>query len=194
MTRQSAKPLLSAEHLPSDSTSDEVRAPSGARPALSTAELTRELLDHQLELETQNEELRRSQLELKDAHERYVDLYDFAPVGYLTLCCDGLITSCNLTAAAMLGLARVNLLGQRVTRFIAAASTDVWHIYAMDLARQSEPRSVELRVRAAEGHDVEVLVNGQRVEQFGNAPMLRVVLSPLPGGRHSRANDPDRTT
>ena len=65
-----------------------------------------ELQVHQIELEMQNEQLRASQQELEQARERYVDFYDFAPVGYLTLNDRGMISEINLTGAAMIGVER----------------------------------------------------------------------------------------
>src|SRR2546430_11236104 len=67
---------------------------------------------HQIELEMQNEQLRLSQEDLESARERFVELYDFAPVGYLTLNKEGLIVQANLTSVAMLGVERSRLVNQ----------------------------------------------------------------------------------
>ena len=63
-----------------------------------------ELEVHQIELEMQNEELRTTQFELETLYRNYVNLYDFAPVGYLTISDSGLILETNLTAILMLGV------------------------------------------------------------------------------------------
>jgi signal transduction histidine kinase/ActR/RegA family two-component response regulator len=77
-----------------------------------------ELRVHQIELEMQNEHLRRTQGELEASRARYFDLYDLAPVGYCTLSEKGLILEANLTAATLLGAARGALVKQPITRFI----------------------------------------------------------------------------
>jgi len=68
--------------------------------------LTNNLQTHQIELEMQNRELRETQEKLEQSHNRYVDLYDFAPVGYLTLNNKGCILDINLAGASMLGVER----------------------------------------------------------------------------------------
>jgi chemotaxis family two-component system sensor kinase Cph1 len=95
-------------------------------PALSPAALLHELQVHQVELELQNDELRRAQGELEAAHARYVELYDSAPVGYFTLDADGCFTSANLTCAAMLGCDRGALLSRPFSRFVATADLERW--------------------------------------------------------------------
>ncbi len=65
--------------------------------------LRQELLVHQRELQAQNEELRRVQGQLTAALERYSDLYDFAPVGYLTIDADARLVEANFTFAGQLG-------------------------------------------------------------------------------------------
>ena len=80
--------------------------------------LVHELQVHQVELEMQNEELRRSRAEVEAGLERYTELYDFAPVGYVTLGRDGAIRQVNLTGARLLGVERARLTGRRFGFFV----------------------------------------------------------------------------
>ena len=79
--------------------------------------LIHELRVHQIELEMQNEELRRVQNDLEISRSRYADLYDFAPVGYLTLNKHGQIVDLNLTAARQLGIERGRLINKHFQYF-----------------------------------------------------------------------------
>jgi PAS domain S-box-containing protein len=80
--------------------------------------LVHELQVHQIELEMQNQELLESRAQVEAGLERYTDLYDFAPVGYLTLGRDGMIRQANLTAAQLLGVERARLPKRRFELFI----------------------------------------------------------------------------
>ncbi|MEY2669364.1 MAG: hypothetical protein RJA59_2002 [Pseudomonadota bacterium] len=99
--------------------------------------LVHELRVHQIELEMQNEELRRDQLELQEAHERILALYDFAPVGYLTLDVRGLIAAANLTGARLLGVDRKQLLGRRFSSLLVDSDGDRWHVFFGALTRRN---------------------------------------------------------
>lgn len=102
---------------------------SGESSPEALQRLVHELRVHQIELELQNEELRRTQLELELAQQNYTALYDAAPVGYLTLDEDGLIIEANLTAAALLNVNRSGLVGAPLSRFVVAEDRDAYHFY-----------------------------------------------------------------
>jgi PAS domain-containing protein len=74
--------------------------------------LVHELQVHQIELEVQAEELRRSQTEVESLKDKYLDLYDFAPTGYVTVGANGLLIEANLTACRLLGRDRRSLINQ----------------------------------------------------------------------------------
>jgi len=80
--------------------------------------LLHELQVHQIELEMQNAELCQARDELEAALEKYTDLYDFAPVGYLTLDRKGTISAANLNGSALIGVERSRLIGRRFGQFV----------------------------------------------------------------------------
>jgi PAS domain S-box-containing protein len=91
------------------------------RTEVETLRLVHELEVHRIELEVQNAELRRSRDELEATLEKYSDLYDFAPLGYVTLDGAGSVRAVNLTGAGLLGVERSRLIGRRFEQFVAAA-------------------------------------------------------------------------
>ena len=95
-------------------------SPQGPDPALADMRRTiHELQVHQIELQMQNEELNLAQLELASSRDRYIDLYDFSPAGYVTLDVHGKIVEANYRASVLLGENRAELIGAPFIRFIA---------------------------------------------------------------------------
>ncbi len=88
--------------------------------------LIEELRMHQIQVEMQSEELKSAQLSIKALGDRYIDLYDFAPIGYFTFNRDALILEANLVGAQLLGVERKDLINRRFREFVAAASIDQW--------------------------------------------------------------------
>jgi PAS domain S-box-containing protein len=109
--------------------------------------LVHELGVHQAELEMQNEELRRVQLELENSRDRLARLYDFAPIGYLTLDAEGVICEANATAARLLGLERRALLQKRLSRFVAAESQEDLYVHRQRVFTTTGLHSCELKMR-----------------------------------------------
>ena len=108
--------------------------------------LLHELQVHQIELEMQNEELRESNNALDIVRTRYFDLYDLAPIGYLTLNQHGLIQQANLTVASLLGMERSSLIKQPLSKLILKADQDVYYLSHKKLMESSDPQSFDLRI------------------------------------------------
>jgi PAS domain S-box-containing protein len=84
----------------------------------ATLRLVHELEVHQIELEMQNAELRLARYEVEAALEKYTDLYEFAPVGYVTLDRSGSINAVNLAGSRLLGVERSRLIGRQFGQFV----------------------------------------------------------------------------
>ncbi len=126
-------------------------AEAAASPSLPIPEdliaAVHELRVHQIELEMQNEELRRAQLEVGAQRAKYFELFDLAPVGYLTISAEGIVDDANLTAVLLLGVQRQLLVGQRFSAFVLAADRDVFYLQQRRLRQTKEPQTCELRLR-----------------------------------------------
>lgn len=153
------------------------RAHAASTPARSRQTLVHELRVHQVELEQQNEELRAAQRDLAQAHERYVDLFDFAPVGYVTVDREGRIGEANLTAADELGVARDTMLGSPFQRFIAVADRDRWQRLMAGALRRNQARSTELRLLRHDGGEFHARLDCLRVRRPGVKAQLRVTIT-----------------
>jgi PAS domain S-box-containing protein len=110
-----------------------------------------ELHVHQIELEMQNEELMRAQVELLALQNRYFDLYDLAPVGYLTLSQQGVVIETNLAAASLLGYSRSSLIGSPISRFVFKEDQDLYYLHRKQLFKTLELQTCELRMVNKEG-------------------------------------------
>lgn len=151
----------------------------GNEPSQPTLQATiHELHVHQLELESQNEELRRTQAELASWQAMFFDFYDLAPVGYCTVNPEGLILQANLTTAALLGRTRGELLQQPITRFICTPDQDIYFLLGQQLAATGAPQACELRLRKPDGHSFCVMVWAVDASE-GGVPVRRLVLSDI---------------
>ncbi len=126
----------------------------GADGHESAADIRRtlhELHVHQIELELQNEALQVARNEAESVLEKYTDLYDFAPVGYFSLDERGRILEANLTGAAMLGVNRSRLVGQRLTRFVVQAERTIITAFLKRLFSKSGGQLCEVTLEKVGG-------------------------------------------
>ena len=116
-----------------------------------TPQLLHELEVHQAELEIQNAELRSAEGELASSLDRYSLLYDFAPVGYLTLDSKGVILQANLTAAQLLGLDRAELVRRKFSLFLALESRTAFTLHRQRVWTTAITQTCDLRLRQPGG-------------------------------------------
>jgi PAS domain S-box-containing protein len=151
----------------------EVLSPEAARRALH------ELRVHQIELEMQNEELRRAEEELEISRARYFDLYDLAPVGYITLSEQGLILEANLTAAKLLGVARGALAKQPFSRFVLPEDQDIYYLRRKALLETGAPQAWELRVLKKGAAPFWVRMEATTAQDTDGASVCRAAMSDI---------------
>lgn len=111
-------------------------------------QLAHDLRTHQIELEMQNHELRVAQQHLEDARDRYADLYDFAPVGYITLDSKGVIREINLTGAAMLGRERSYLLGKPFYLWVTKDDLPAFYRHLMSVFASGSKETGEVMIKS----------------------------------------------
>ena len=148
-------------------------------PARSPEELLHEFQVHQIELEMQNESLRQSLIDLEESRDRYVDFYDFAPVGYLTLSRDGFISEINLTGAALLEQERHKLLSLRFASFVAPEDCDLWNLHFMAVLRRDSKLTCELKIRRRDGSHLHVQIDSLRLLKDGMPSVVRIALTDI---------------
>lgn len=142
-----------------------------------TRKIINELHTHQIELEMQNEELRRTQVELYAARMRYFALYDLAPVGYCTLNKDGQILEANFTSASLLGVNRSLLVNQPFSRFIFKDDQDIYYLYQKMMLETSDPQSCKLRMVKNDGSQFWAHLAATLAQETDGTQIIRIVLS-----------------
>lgn len=150
-----------------------------------TQRLFHELQVHQIELEVQNDELRRVQDALHTERERYFDLYELAPVGYCTVSEEGLILQINLTAATLLGTNRGVLLQQPISRLIYREDRDIYYLLCKRLQAGGEPQSNELRMLKDDGTAFWVELLATVVRDESDVSVLRIILNDVTARKQS---------
>jgi len=161
--RKSAQVFLEKKD-PGDLTEEDVR------------QLVHELDTYRIELELQNEDLRNSQEQLEKSYRRYADLYEFAPIAYITVSEKGMILEANLTAADMLGVERGQLVNRLFSDFIFADDQDVFYHQRKKLLQTRRKQSYELRLQRNGGQVfhafIETVVGSEEPDQQGQFRLM----------------------
>ena len=141
--------------------------------------LIHELGVHQIELEMQAEQLRAAHLALEESRDKYLDLYEFAPLGYLTLTNKALITEVNLSGAALLGVERSRLVNHGLGRFIAPKDQEVWDQYFIKVQQHGEKQTCTLTLKRGDGSMFPARLEGIRITGRDGTITVRVAVSDI---------------
>ncbi len=138
-----------------------------------------ELQVHQIELEMQNETLRLSQQALEASRDSYVELYEFAPVGYLTLSTEGLIAEINLTGVTLLGQERSKLIHKRFHSLLAKADQDRWTLHFRAALKNKSVSNIQLAMLRGDGSELLVHLTSALHPSPNKKDELRLTLTDI---------------
>ena len=147
-------------------------------PPPADEELQHERRVVQTELQMQNEALRHAQVALEESRDRYVDLYEFAPIGYLTLTREGIIAEVNLTGAALLGMERKKLLDRRFDGFVTTEDKDRWQSHYLNAFQRVGRKICELVIQRNDDTFFHAQLDCQRTKS-DDASMMRIALTDI---------------
>jgi PAS domain S-box-containing protein len=122
-------------------------------------EIIHELQVHQVELEMQNEELITAKAEYESLLQKYLDMYEFAPVAYFSLDRSGIILKSNLIGCNLLGKEKKHILRKRFQSFIHSDSVDIFHLFLNRVLETDQKQSVEIKIMDHEGRMFPVQLN-----------------------------------
>ena len=142
-------------------------------------QLLHELQVHQIELEMQNEEMHRLHVEMDVSRARYFDLYDLAPIGYLTVCEAGTILEANFAAAGLLGVSRKALVKHLFTRFIVHEDQDTYYLHRKQLLETPVPQAFDLQMLGRDRRPFWAHLAATVVPNASGAAELRIVLTDI---------------
>ncbi len=147
----------------------------------ATEMLMHELMVHRVELEMQNEELQRAITAMEESRDRYVNFYEFAPIGFITLSADGVISEINLTGCIMLGIERFRIISRGFSHYVAHTHKNRWHSMFMDIMEQAdnEKQAFDLHMIRADGTLFPVYLNCIKWQVSQSPKELRITLTDI---------------
>ncbi|BBL75972.1 hypothetical protein MishRS11D_30700 [Methylomagnum ishizawai] len=142
--------------------------------------LLQELQVYDAELEIQNHELRIAQTELENSRNRYVDLFDFSPLGYLTLDKDGVIREINLTAAILFQRERQSILNHPLVHFVVPEDRQslIGHLRRCQ-RREESSVTTELRIVGKSGASLPVELYSVAEPAVSDSGLFRTAMTDI---------------
>ena len=138
-----------------------------------------ELQVHQIELELQNEELLNAQCKLDKSHQQYKDLYEFAPVGYLTLDAEGTIKNANYTTAELLNTNLTRLKESNFNSYVAKNERDKFYLSLKKIFKSEEKIEVELELDPQKTEDPRFVLLTGKINKDQTKFLCRIALTDI---------------
>ena len=151
------------------------------QPQGDVEKLLHELQVQQIELKLQNEELRSALEQLEESRSKYSDLYDFAPVGYLTLDEKGFILEANLTASRQIGIDRSNLINTSFSVHLSGSDGDRFRLHLHKVFRSMERQACEVGLRPKGGSELHALLESIFVQDVHGQVSCRTSIIDITG-------------
>jgi two-component system, cell cycle sensor histidine kinase and response regulator CckA len=149
-------------------------------PSDDLRSLIHELQVHQIELEMQNDELRRAQLALEESRDRYLDLYDYAPVAYFTLDRKGVVLQTNLTAVRLLEKERELLISKPFSRFLSQEDADTFYLHLNRVLETGAKQTCQVKLVKKDGALIYAQLESVQIPDIdGQRNLCRTVVSDI---------------
>ncbi|MCC2546482.1 PAS domain S-box protein [Hymenobacter sp. BT175] len=139
--------------------------------------MVQELQVHQIELEMQYEELLRAQMEAETVRAQFIDLYEFAPMGYCTVDEQGVIEQLNLAATQLLGTVRQQLVGRQFPLFVEMQSRQGLRAFLLKVLAADTRQSCELTMQRQDGTPFVARLEGLAIRPPGQIKATRCRLA-----------------
>ncbi|MDZ7666477.1 MAG: PAS domain S-box protein [Desulfotignum sp.] len=148
--------------------------------------LIHELQTFQVELELQNDELLRAQQELTEFKINYTQLYDFTPVGYVTLDAKAKILNANLTLSRMLSTERSTLIDRPLSDHIVSADQDIYYLHLRALSESKKRQICDLKMKKKGGKFFDVQLESTVIpDTFEKFARYRTVIIDISKRKHT---------
>lgn len=155
------------------------RMPMANSAAHADEDTLHELEILQIELDIQSDELRRAQSIIEESRARYIDFYDFAPVGYLSLSSDGRFEEINLTGATLIGEERNKLLHRSFVHFIAPEDRARWQQHFLSVLQHDKKITCEVTILRNDGTHLCVQLDSLRLLKNGKVTVMRIAMTDI---------------
>jgi diguanylate cyclase (GGDEF)-like protein/PAS domain S-box-containing protein len=141
--------------------------------AINTQRLIQELRNLPIELEMQNDELRRTKGEFESVLVKYRTIFNLAPLGYMTCDSRGVIHETNKTMCDMLGLEEKQLVSKSLSRFSAIGHQNTYNLYIQELLKHDDKRKCDLKLLRSDGATITIHIVSAKVFDEDGTVLIR---------------------